>query len=145
MVRLMLDNKEVVIDDTSAIKMTKENPYFTQSGSFSMDVKIPLSIYENAKFFGNIQRLQSRKRFQMMSAKLFVDNQCILNGSATVTGVTKETVTVQLFGGNSDVNFISKYGDLYVDELLGLGRIRLDGELVDESIKHPIMTFGGRR
>ena len=62
-VKLFLDNHEVIPDSAQEIRITRENPYFTLSDSYTLDVSIPLSILQNRKFFGNIQRIEKKREY----------------------------------------------------------------------------------
>lgn len=114
MIELYLNNQRVFTDTSETVKLTKENPYFTQSGSYTLDVSIPMDILENRQFFKNIQSLQVTKKTDKMDATLIVDNHLLLSGSAVVNSISDTTVKVQLLGGNSDVNFIANNGDIYI-------------------------------
>lgn len=136
MIELYLNNQRVFTDTAETVKLTKENPYFTQSGSYTLDVSIPMDILENRQFFKNIQSLQVTKKTDKMDASLIVDNHLLLSGSAVVNSISDKTVKVQLLGGNSDVNFIANNGDIYIDEI-DYGIITIyDGEA---------LTFAGER
>lgn len=117
MVNLYLDGKEVFFDNKKAVKVTKENPYFTQSGSYTLDVDIPMSIYQNALFFKHLNRLEVRKRPVRMSAVLVADNHPLLTGSAIINSITDKIVKLQLVGGNSDINYSARFEGVYIDEI----------------------------
>ncbi|MBR6319162.1 MAG: hypothetical protein IKR50_01820 [Prevotella sp.] len=102
-------------DTAQSIKLTRENPYFTQSESYTLDVTLPMDILQNRSFFQNIQRMERSKQPQHMKCRLVVDNHPVLTGTARVTQVTQESVKVQLLGGNSEANL--KGGQLYIDEM----------------------------
>lgn len=121
MIELYLNDKLAYFDDSKQIKITKENPYFTQSGSYTLDVILPLSIPENRDIFNNVNRFEVSKKPLSLSAKLFADNHLILYGTAIVTKIKEEEITIQLLGGNSEVNFLSKNGNLYIDEIKYFG------------------------
>ena len=113
---LFLNDSQVYPDSSQSIKLTKENPYFTQSDSYTLDVTLPMDIFANRLFFRNINRLEKSKEMPRLTCRLMVDNHTILSGSARVTQVTEKEVKVQLLGGNSEVNFMSDESN-YVDEL----------------------------
>nr|DAX18761.1 MAG TPA: hypothetical protein [Caudoviricetes sp.] len=117
MIELYLNNERVFTDTSQTVKVTKENPYFTQSGSYTLDVNIPMDILENRRFFKNIQSLPVTKKTEKMDANLIVDNHLLLSGSAVINSISDTTVKVQLLGGNSDVNFIANNGDVYIDDI----------------------------
>lgn len=121
-VQLFLNDKEVIIDSTQEIKLTRENPYFTESESYTLEVSLPTHLVENRSFFGNIQHMERSKKTDPMSCRLLVNNRPVLIGTARVTQVTNAAVKVQLLGGKSEVNFLSSENKDYIDEL-DLGRV----------------------
>ena len=114
---LYLNETQVFPDGGQSIKLTRENPYFTQSDSYTLDVTLPMAILQNRIFFQNIQRLENRKTVERMTCRLLADNQLLLSGSAKITQVTEKEVKVQLLGGNSEVNFLSDDESNYIDNL----------------------------
>lgn len=107
--------QQVWSDAAQSIKLTRENPYFTQSESYTLDVTLPMDILKNRSFFQNLQRIDCSKRPQRMKCRLVVDSHPVLTGTARVTQATQESVKVQLVGGNSEANL--KGGQLYIDEM----------------------------
>lgn len=114
---LYLNDTQVYPDGQQSIKLTKENPYFTQSDSYTLDVTLPMDIPENRQFFRNLHRMEVSKQAQAFSCRLAVGNRILLDGSAKVTQVTEKEVKVQLLGGNSEVNFLSDNNGDYIDQL----------------------------
>ena len=114
---LYLNNTQVYPDGKQSIKLVRENPYFTQSESYTLDVTLPMDIMENRNFFQNIQRMEKSKQTSVMSCRLVVDNKPLLQGSAKVTQVTEREVKVQLVGGRSEINFLSSDDKTYIDEM----------------------------
>ncbi len=117
MVNLYLNGTEVFFDNEKTIKVTRENPFFTQSGSYTLDVDIPMSIYQNAVFFKHLNRMQVKKMPVKMSAVLVADNHPLLTGSAIVNSINDKVVKVQLVGGNSDINYTARFENVYIDEI----------------------------
>lgn len=115
-------------------KMTRENPYFTQSENYTLDVTLPMDILDNRQFFQNLQRMDRSKQPPAMKCRLLVDSVPVLNGSAKVTQVTERQVKVQLLGGRSEVNFLGEDNGEYVDEL-PLGSIPRGSSTVDTGIR----------
>ena len=122
---LYLDGTQVHPDGNQSIKLTKENPYFTQSDSYTLDVTLPMEIFENRVFFNNINRIERTKSADRMTCRLEVDNRLLLAGSAKVTQVTERDVKVQLLGGNSEVNFLGEDETKYIDNL-SLGTVQTE-------------------
>ncbi len=114
---LTLNGTQVFPDGKQQIKLVRENPYFTQSESYTLDVTLPMDILENRNFFQNIQRMEKSKQTSVMSCRLVVDNKPLLVGSAKVTQVTQQDVKVQLVGGRSEINLLSNENKTYIDEM----------------------------
>lgn len=119
---LYLNETQVYPDSTQTIRMIRENPYFTESESYTLDVTLPTGILENCRFFGNIQKMERSKDFELMTCRMVVNDRPVLVGTARVTQVTDTAVKVQLLGGKSEVNFLSSENKDYIDEM-ELGRI----------------------
>ena len=117
MIELFLDNKPAVLAENVSIKLTRENVYFTKSGSYTYDIELPLQCSENRAIFGSINRKDVITQAQEFSALLRVDNVVLLDGKAVINNVTESSVKVQLLGGNSEMNFYAKGEELYIDEL----------------------------
>lgn len=118
MVKLFLDNTEVIIDSAQSIKVTKENPYLTQSESYTLDVSLPLSILQNRQFFGNMQRIDTTKSNREYSARLMNGNDIILEGTARIVQSTDLVVKVQLANGVSALKMSSEQEGEYIDNLI---------------------------
>jgi len=114
---LYLNNTQVYPDGQQSIKLTKENPYFTQSDSYTLDVTLPMGIKENRNFFRNINRIERSKNIERMKCRLVVENRLLLDGSAKITQISEQEVKVQLLGGNSEINFLSSDEKNYIDNL----------------------------
>ena len=114
---LYLNGTQVYPDGQQSIKLTKENPYFTQSDSYTLDVTLSMGIKENRNFFRNINRIERSKNVERMKCRLVVDNRLLLDGSAKITQISEQDVKVQLLGGNSEINFLSDDEKNYIDNL----------------------------
>lgn len=116
MTELYIDNKKVVTESKD-IKVTRENPYFSSSGDYTLEVEIPLRCITNSEVFGSLHRLDVEKESKEFSAKLVADNFVILMGTASITQVSEKKIKLQLFGGNSDINFMSTVEKVYIDSI----------------------------
>lgn len=121
MVQLYLDGVEVVTSPNQTINISKENPYFTMSDSYSLDVEVPLDIPQNAKFFGNLGRHDARKSFKTYDALMTSNVGVILKGMARITKSTELVVKLQLTSGISAVKMVASVADAYIDTM-DLGR-----------------------
>lgn len=76
-----------------------------------------MDIYENVRFFGSIHRINVTKKTAKYGCRLVVDNEMVLEGTARVSQVTETIVKLQLLGGRSELNFLSKESGAYIDEM----------------------------
>ena len=117
-VKLFLDNKEIITDSSQEIKITRENPYFTLSDSYTLDVSIPLSILQNRIFFGNIQRIERMKEYREFASRLYCANALLMEGTARIVQSTEQAVKVQLACGVSALKMSSEQESTYIDSLI---------------------------
>ena len=101
----------------SGFKLVRENPYFTQSESYTLDVVLPADIMQNRQLLGSLHRMDCTKQPPAYKCRLMVDNVLMLDGSAKITQVTEREIKVQLFGGGSEVRFLSGNNEDYIDTL----------------------------
>ena len=124
MLQIHINNKPAILKTGTQIKFTRENPFFSEAGDYTLDVTFPLAgCPQNQKIFGAVHRAESSKKTLLsknftfrLQADLFS-----LAGKATVTSVTQEEVKLQLLSGKSAFNFDTINNDngedLYIDEL----------------------------
>lgn len=150
MLTLYLNSKPAVLKAQTEIKLTRENPLFTDSGDYTFEVSLPLDgCAENLAIFGALHRaevgkgawLGKRLRALLVSLPLRVE------GTAVVTSVTDEEVKVQLLGGRSalNVSLLDEQGrDRYIDELPSLDQA-LQGAYVRAMGEHSVQTYESTR
>ncbi len=150
MLTLYLNSKPAVLKAQTEIKLTRENPLFTDSGDYTFEVSLPLDgCAENLAIFGALHRaevgkgawLGKRLRALLVALPLRVE------GTAVVTSVTDEEVKVQLLGGRSalNVSLLDEQGrDRYIDELPSLGQA-LQGAYVRAMGEHSVQTYESTR
>ena len=117
-VKLYLDNQEVITDSSQDIKITRENPYFTLSDSYTLDVSIPLSVLQNRKFFGSIQRLEKKREYREFACRLYCSNSLLMEGTARIVQSTESVVKVQIASGVSALKMSSEQEGTYIDNLI---------------------------
>ena len=66
MVSLFLNDTRVFPEGKQEIKLSRENPYFTQSDRYTLEVSLPMAIYENNLFFESLHRLERTKHLRTM-------------------------------------------------------------------------------
>ncbi len=117
MTQLFLDGMPAIPAANASIKLTSENPLYSDTTSYTYDVELPLDIPENRRIFGSLHRLDTPKEERELDARLMVDNRLVLTGKAHITSVTEAAVKVQLLGGSAAYNYRNKLDNLYIDEL----------------------------
>ncbi len=116
MTTLYLNGKRAVVDERQALKLVRENTYFTKSGTYTYNISLPICP-ENIAIFGMLSRKDVDKNEVAYNARLVVKNRDVVNGTATVTNISEDEIKVQLLGGNSELNFYNKNENRYIDEL----------------------------
>jgi hypothetical protein len=84
MMNLFLNGVRVFSSSEDNIKLTRENSLITNSGDYTFEVSLPLDIHQNKLFFGAWDRIDVTKKNEVYAARMYVDNICIINGSAKV-------------------------------------------------------------
>lgn len=130
---LYINNNKVHINEATSIKLIDENTYFTKSGKYTFDIEVPLKgCSENLKKIGHINRLDVAQSTVNMNARLIADGHKIIDGTAAVTQVTEEKMKIQILSGNAEFNFLSKFQNLYIDEMELGGVTDENGNLYNE-------------
>lgn len=114
MTELYINGQLAVLPDDLNFTLASENPYFTRSSSYSLDIELPMSA--NYTIFGHINRLDVTKKKTILPAMLIVDGRCLLDGSTILLTIEETLVKVQLVSGNAEFNLLTNE-DIYVDEL----------------------------
>ena len=135
MVELYIDDQIVEFDNSSTIKITKENPRFGTRGSFSLDVSVPMNVEGNRAVLGNINRQDVKKQRVTRTARLIADNVVLLKGKAVVNNVTQDSVRLQLIGGNGEIGLLEEYEQTYIDEVVLPNVVKIDRDSGDSSIQ----------
>lgn len=116
---VMQINGDVAYPDTSQnIKVTYENQFVKDSGSYTYEVQFPMAILENKMIFKNVDRFDvSKKLATYDDCKLYVDNRLVISGKGNVTNITNSVVKLQIVGGKSRIKYNSKFEQHYIDEI----------------------------
>lgn len=115
MTEVYIDQQRVFFKENTNLKLTIENTFFEDAGSYTLDVIFPLDIEENRKAFGAINRLDVSKRYQTFNAMIVVDSKIVFKGTAKITNISDTEVKLQLLSGNSRVKFWTKAQKMYID------------------------------
>lgn len=114
MTELYIGGRLAVLPGDLSFTLAVENPYFTRSSSYTLDIELPMPV--NHAIFGHINRLDVTKKKTILPATLIVDAKCLLSGSAVLLSVEETLVKLQLVSGNAEFNLLTN-DDIYVDEL----------------------------
>ena len=98
MLEITINNLPAVLKSGTQIKFTRENPFFSEAGDYTLDVTFPLSgCAQNQKIFGAVHRSEaSRKALLKRSFTFRLQTGLFsLSGKAAVTSVTQEEVKLQ--------------------------------------------------
>lgn len=129
MLQIRINGQEAVLKTGTQIKFTRENPFFSEAGDYTLDVTFPLAgCAQNQRIFGAVHRPEMSRKALLKKSYTFALSAGTLSlaGRAAVTAVTQEEIKLQLLAGKSAFNFDSIEGESgeerYVDEL-DLGRM----------------------
>ena len=144
MLQITINNMSAVLKTGTQIKFTRENPFFSEAGDYTLDVTFPLSgCAQNQKIFGAVHRPEASRKALLQRSFTFRLQAGLfsLSGKAAVTGVTQEEIKLQLLAGKSAFNFDSTDTDsgeeVYIDELpLGLMTQRIYDKLSEWTADH---------
>lgn len=118
MIQCFINGRQAYPKIGDRIKVTKENPFVTNSESYTFDVTFPMDIHENRDVFGNVNRIDVRKKKTVFqNCRIIADNREVISGIGTVTSVTNEEVKVQFLSGQSAMKYVAKAKDIYIDRI----------------------------
>ena len=117
MTEIYLNDTRIYCASSTSAKLCVENPFFSDSGSYTLDISFPLHIDANAAFFGPLNRIEASKHQIAYQAVIIVDCVTVFRGVATITSVSNGNVKLQFLGGNSNVRFWSDAAKMYIDEM----------------------------
>lgn len=102
----------------SSVKITKENPFISSSDSYSYDITYPLDIPENRAVFGNVNRIDVRKKLvKFKVCRLYAGNRLVISGTGIITGNTDKEVKVQIVTGKSELKYNVRTDNLFIDQI----------------------------
>lgn len=128
MLQLTINGLPAFPKQGSSFKLTRENPYFSDSGDYTLEVTLPLAgCPENLRIFGSLHRPEQRRAAcaaLRLPFSLLAPPLPLIEGTALVSAVTETEAKVQLLAGGSELKIrtADELGrDLYVSDL-DLGR-----------------------
>lgn len=115
MISLLINGIQVDTPADFSVDMRFDNPYFKKSEDYSLDIELALDSPNNHLLFGNIGRIDVTKQKLSFAAVMLVNASTVFKGKATIIKITNRSVTLQLLGGTSEINYFSN--DKMIDEL----------------------------
>ena len=125
----------------SGFKFTRENPYFSQSEDYSLEVTIPLGIPDNLRFFGPLHLKSVAKRKVSLQCRLTIDEREVMTGTATLTEISEQALKMQLLGGSSEFTFLASENRVYIDEI-SIMSAQISGGFTVPSVESSQQAFG---
>lgn len=118
MIYCTLDDKIAYPSTSEKIKVTYENQFIKDSGSYTFDITFPMDIAANRRIFGNVQRIDVKKTIKdFETCRLYAGNRLVLSGKGTVTSISPDKVKVQIVGGKSRIKYNSKFEKHFIDQI----------------------------
>lgn len=118
MISCIIDGKAAFPEVKENIKVTLENPYIKEQGEYTFDIVFPLDIPENIAVFGPVGRVDVMKGRRIYEdCRLMCSNRTVIQGTGTVTGITRDEVKMQILSGSSSVRYRSDFQQIYIDRL----------------------------
>lgn len=138
MIVCSLNGKTAYPSSSDKIKVTYENQFVKDSGSYTYDISFPMDIARNRELFKNVQRLDVKKSVaDVEDCKLYADNRLVISGKGTVTSITNDVVKLQIVGGKSRIKYNSKFEKHFIDE------IDYPSVVLDTGINKPVYDKAG--
>lgn len=117
MIRLYIDGMPAAVPEDLTIDYTVENPDAGEAGGYSMTIELPLAgSPENQRIFGYLWRKDIGLDKIRYNARI-QDREVIIDGLATIVGMSETSVSIQLLAGKSAENFRDRQDPVYIDEL----------------------------
>lgn len=133
MLHLYIDKQEVVLSSDLKIELYCYNPFFDRKSNFTYDIDIDLNIPRNARIYKHIDRLNISSSPSHRTAELYNDNKLIVHGTEAILSVDGHKAKIQLFSGNSELNYLAASQSLTMRDL-DMGEIELDEDIAMKSL-----------
>lgn len=141
MTQLFIDGQEVVLPADFNCKSISENPIFTKSGDYTLNITLSLLNPINSQIFKHINRINSLSRFDNRTAILVSDTDVIIKGKEVLLQYSNISVDIQIVAGNSSLNYL--IGNNLNLRDLNLGAATIDKNQVIPNLKkdYPLVDF----
>lgn len=106
MIKLVIDNQEVVMDGGFSTDIIRENPLLTSAGDYSYDIDVDLRVPQNRRLYKDFQRLNTLNSFSERKAELLDNEKILARGTEAVLSIEDNRVKIQVLSNNSELNYI---------------------------------------
>ena len=106
MIRIFIDNQEVVSSEDTSLEYIRENPFFNKTGDYSYDIDIDLHIEKNAKLYKFMHRPNSARKFSNRVAEIYDGPRLLCRGIEVILSIEESIAKIQIIANNSEFNHI---------------------------------------
>lgn len=107
MTELYIYGQKCVPPQSMSLTLIEENPFYTKSGPYTLDLELSLEEPTNAKIYEHQNRSNKVENIERKRpVVLIVDNEVVLNGTEKILGWSDTSVTIRLMSGNAELNFL---------------------------------------
>lgn len=106
MVKLIIDDNEVVMDAGFSTDIIRENPLITSAGDYSYDIDVDLRVPQNRRIYKDFQRINTLSSFSKRPAELLDNEKVIARGAEAVLSIEEHRAKIQVLSNNSELNYI---------------------------------------
>lgn len=106
MVKLIIDDNEVVMDSDFNTDVIRENPLITSAGDYSYDIDVDLRVPQNRRIYKDFQRLNTLSSFSQRKAELLDNEKVLARGTEAVLSIEGTRAKIQVLSNNSELNYI---------------------------------------
>ena len=104
MIELQINNIPAILPDGFSMELIYENPYFTKSSNYSLEVELPMPA--NYHIFGSLHRPQGKKERITLPAMLYYKGIKLVAGSASILSVENLMCKVQVIAVVEEVSLL---------------------------------------
>ena len=95
MVKLVIDDQEVVMDSGFNTDIIRENPLITSTGDYSYDIDVDLRVPRNRRIYREFQRLNTLSSFSQRKAVLLDNEKILARGAEAVLSIEENRAKIQ--------------------------------------------------
>lgn len=141
MTQLYIDGQEVILPENFSCKSVSENPLFTKSGDYTLNISLSLENPVNSRVYMHINRINSLARFKNRTAILVSDNDVIIKGEEVILKYSNKIIEIQIVAGNSSMNYL--IGNNLNLRSLNLGTAVIDKSKIVENLSkdYPLVDY----